>query len=170
MLNLIIEKVTIIETASVPVIKLIIDLQKLRDNQAYGENKIEEDMRFLKIDITFNDQQNDSIISDAFGFIQPLHMGIKCCNFIREKLTICSILQPITLVLKKFLALKNLNSPFLGGLNSYGLIILILSFINGEYRENYNTEGTQLQVSRTLKCFLYYFGKLFDPAHYMISD
>ena len=34
MLKSIIEKVTIIETASVPVIKLVIDLQKLRDKQA----------------------------------------------------------------------------------------------------------------------------------------
>jgi hypothetical protein len=39
-------------------------------------------------------------------------MGIKCCNFIKEQLQNYTILESITLVLKKFLAIRNLNSPF----------------------------------------------------------
>lgn len=41
---------------------------------------IEEDMRFLKIDITFDsDSHNDN------AEVLP-HMGIKCCNFIKERM------------------------------------------------------------------------------------
>lgn len=41
-------------------------------------------------------------------------MGLKCCGFIRQKLEEYPVLEPLALVLKKFLALRNLNSPFLG--------------------------------------------------------
>lgn len=70
-------------------------------------------MKLLKIDITFNDQANDGLSSSA----QPVHMGIKCCEFIKDKLLEYRELTPLTLLLKKFLALRDLNSPFLGMLN-----------------------------------------------------
>jgi len=36
-------------------------LQKIRDcEKGVGSEEIEEDMRYLKIDITFNEQENDS--------------------------------------------------------------------------------------------------------------
>ncbi len=75
----------------------------------------------------------------------------------------------MTLVLKKFLAVKNLNSPFLGGLNSYGLIILIIAFLNLDWAEIYTKEGA-LSAGRALKWFLYYYGKMFEPNHQMIND
>ena len=68
-------------------------------------------MRLLKVDITFNDQNiNTSETSNFDG----THMSIKCCHFIKERLSQYPLLESITLVLKKFLALRNLNSPFSG--------------------------------------------------------
>ena len=134
------ENVQIIETASVPVIKLvsqtikhfilpfkqIIDLKKIREmgnpsgSSKQQHNEIEEEMRLLKIDITYNDQYTNSQedlqfpLSQALLGGQMLHMGLKCCHFVKSKLDQLPVLECLTLVLKKFLATRNLNSPFLG--------------------------------------------------------
>ncbi len=75
---------------------------------------IEEDMKHLKIDITFSDQEEEAFFVAGIGFAQPVHMGIKCCDFIKQKLLEYPSLEPLTLILKKFLAIRDLNSPFLG--------------------------------------------------------
>jgi DNA polymerase sigma len=72
---------------------------------------------------------------------QPVHMGIKCCYFIKQKLIEYPQLEPLTFLLKKFLALRDLNAPFLGGLSSYGLILLIIAFINQDNYLTYDPEG-----------------------------
>jgi DNA polymerase sigma len=38
-------------------------------------------------------------------------------------------LKPIVLVLKKLLLAQNLNQPYLGGLNSYSLVIMTYAFL-----------------------------------------
>lgn len=133
------EDVKIIETASVPVIKLVIDLQKVREHEAKlntskSSSVIDEDMRLLKIDITFNDQQSEidlNFFAQGFQHLSPtIHMGIRCCQFVKKKLEEYQALESLTLVLKKFLALRNMNQPYQGGLNSYGLIILVVTFLN----------------------------------------
>ncbi|TNV74895.1 hypothetical protein FGO68_gene8183 [Halteria grandinella] len=171
------EDVKIIETASVPVIKLVIDLQKIREIEnrvASSTTQIDDDMRLLKIDITFNDLQSESLDLGFFaqGF-QPLastiHMGIRCCQFVKKKLEEYQILESLTLVLKKFLALRNMNQPYQGGLNSYGLIILIVTYLNLNLPDFYNKEG-QLSAARVLKHFLSYFGRHFDSNYYIINE
>ena len=89
---------------------------------------------------------------------QPIHMGIKCCHFITEKLQEYPALDQLVLVLKKFLALRNLNSPFLGGLNSYGLIILLVAFMN-LYLADFESQDEKISPARALKAFFYYFGR-----------
>lgn len=61
-----------------------------------------------------------------------VHLGIKCCQFIKNLLEKYPIIEPIILTFKKFLAIKDLNSPFLGGLSSYGLILLIVALLKTE--------------------------------------
>jgi DNA polymerase sigma len=172
------EDVKIIETASVPVIKLVIDLQKIRAAEFTAkQNPIEEDMRLLKIDITFDDSQNGGefdFFSQGFqnSFGPPptnIHMGIRCCQFVKKKLEEYSALESLTLVLKKFLALRNMNQPYQGGLNSYGLIILIVTFLNLQLADFYSKEGA-LSFARVLKGFLFYFGKQFDSNFNIISE
>lgn len=77
-------------------------------------------MRFLKVDITFNDSTNE-VIDSYNSYIPPqMHMGLMCCDFIKQKLAQYPYLESLTLVLKKFLAVRNLNSPFFG---TYQIII-----------------------------------------------
>lgn len=38
-------------------------------------------------------------------------------------------LKPLVLVLKHFLVTRNLDKPYLGGLSSYGVLLLVLRFL-----------------------------------------
>lgn len=78
-------------------------------------------------------------------------------------------LEPLVLVFKKFLALKDLNSPFLGGLSSYGLILLIISLINGNFQEHLTNSG-EPSLGRTFFHFLFFYGKIFQPNSLMITE
>jgi DNA polymerase sigma len=71
--------------------------------------------------------------------------------------------------MKKFLAVKDLNSPFLGGLSSYGLVLIIISFLNNDFPEMYETNG-EICVSRTLAHLLFFYGKVFDPSVHMVNE
>lgn len=77
----------------------------------------------IKIDVTFDGDTSDSHLP---------HMGIQCCDLIKRLLHQHPYIEPVILVLKKFLATRNLNSPYLGGLSSYGLIILMVAFLNSD--------------------------------------
>ena len=38
-------------------------------------------------------------------------------------------MEPLILILKQFLIQRNLNQTFTGGLSSYGLILMLISFL-----------------------------------------
>ena len=45
-------------------------------------------------------------------------------------------LESLIFVLKKFIYLSNLSAPYLGGISSYGLILMIVAFIEQEYKNH----------------------------------
>ena len=136
-------------------------------------------MKHLKIDITFSDQEEEAYFIAGVGFAQPVHLGIKCCEFIKQKLQEYPCLEPLTLILKKFLAVRDLNSPFLGnffnqltfigGLSSYGLILLILAYIDLDQPSMYNLDDS-VTVARIFTQFLFYYGKIFDYKLQIINE
>jgi len=78
---------------------------------------------------------------------------------------------PLVLVLKKFLAFIDLNTPFLGGLSSYGLILLLKALINTRTPylfEPYKSDN--ISLSRTFAHFLYYYGHIFDTYSLMVDE
>ena len=44
-------------------------------------------------------------------------------------------LESLIFVLKKFIYLSNLSAPYLGGISSYGLILMIVAYIQQEYKQ-----------------------------------
>lgn len=116
---------TLIETASVPVIKLEINLAKIqeRENQSKKSDSpidfIDEECRVLNIDITLDEPKKREKSSDESTLE---HLGLQCCKYIKQKLQEHPGMKTLALILKKFLSLKNLNKPFSGGLSSYSLI------------------------------------------------
>ena len=70
------------------------------------EVEIDLDMQELKIDITFETETRSC----------GLHMGIQCCNFIKEQIGRFpdGLIETQVLLIKKLIAIKDLNSPYRG--------------------------------------------------------
>ena len=58
----------------------------------------------------------------------PRHQGLECVNLVKILLKKYPPLKPITLVLKQLLNKSGLSDPYTGGLSSYGLVIMIVSY------------------------------------------
>lgn len=63
-------------------------------------------MRFLGIDITFEDSYNMYVNNDYYPRI---NLGIQCISYIQQLCMDFPDLKPIVLVLKKILQMNNLN-------------------------------------------------------------
>jgi non-canonical poly(A) RNA polymerase PAPD5/7 len=61
------------------------------------------------------------------------HNGLKCVELVKEYILDCWFIEPLILVLKQMLRVNGLNDPYHGGLSSYGLLLMIVAFI--QYRE-----------------------------------
>ena len=150
-----------IPTASIPVIKAIVDLQRLRDTEMkdikdkpesnqndfgqtqgsiseheeskYSSNEskksknapIAEHLVKLKIDITFDDNENQATSLSDLNFltrnqiyglnvVEKTHQGLASCNLIKSFVDQYKCLKEVAIILKKFLAVYNLNSPYQG--------------------------------------------------------
>jgi len=133
----------LIDKASVPVIKLVINLvklDKLRDeaDQIFAnENMEKEELKHytqLKIDLIFNDILRAKQVVDPFTGEMYTEEGDsqstqKCAEFIKKQISKHAFLKPLTIILKKYLALKCLNSPFQGTMSSYGLVLMLLALL-----------------------------------------
>ena len=107
-------------TASVPVIKLQIDIKdeilekeiKLK-NASYFE---EEDLSKIKIDLTFTENEEEFQHSN------------EVVTYINKSLEEYPLIKPILLLLKRYFKDMNMNKAYTGGLCSYSLFLLVLSF------------------------------------------
>lgn len=67
-----------------------------------------------KIDITYKDEN---------------HNGLDSVDLILKYLSIYPQLRPLVFVLKKFIYSTNIYDPYSGGLSSYGLILMIVAYL-----------------------------------------
>lgn len=97
--------------------------------------------------------------------------GLKNTKLIKHFLACYPLLRPLTIILKYFLKQCHMNDTWSGGISSYTLLILIISFLqmhtpsrgtSREYNEEYN-------LSMILKNFLKFYGYDFDYEHNVIS-
>ena len=65
-------------------------------------------------------------------FENETHNGLNTCVFVRQLVQRYPPLKPLTLVLKQFLVERGLNDPFVGGLSSYGLVLMIVAVLQGQ--------------------------------------
>ena len=88
-----------------------------------------------------------------------IHNGVKCVNLVKDYLVDCWFIEPLILVLKQMLKVNGLNDPYKGGLSSYGLLLMIVSFI--QFRKLCNVRNPhQINLGNTLLDFLHYIGNL----------
>jgi len=96
----------------------------------------------IKIDIT---QMTDS------------HNGLQCVSLVKQYLEENTLIEPLILVLKQMLKVWGFNDPYTGGLSSYALFLLIVSFLQAK---QISTELHQVNIGHVLLEFLKYYAEL----------
>ena len=188
------ENINPISTASVPVIKLILNIEKF----IFNEKELEKDfIKFqqlpifknylfdkkeliqIKIDITFIINKFNINNIETFHKIQNDINSINntsqindneksSLSFIKKQLEEFPEIKPILKLLKRYFYIKKMNSSFEGGLSSYNLFLLILSF--AKYQKIYNLNPyKKINLGFFLVQFLEFFGKIFDFQNYLID-
>ena len=105
-------------------------------------------------------------ISLDISMENPEHHGEECVNYIKQKIKEYEVLTPLTFALKTILQKAFLNDPYKGGLSSYGVILLIIHFLDFQQKK-----GTDISINNLGKLFydiLYYYGFEYDIANPII--
>lgn len=196
------EEVTPIVSASVPVIKLTVDLSQMlnRNDYLFLMNNLSSYMfptkEFLKIkiDISFNkyvpgipssynrlsfkmgskgdlSEEEHYLTDKEKEFPKPVKIISKSntptVDFVRSALMKHKEIKPLILILKRILQVCGLNNPFKGGLSSYSLFLMILTFLS-VYSKKELSEQSIIRESNLpfLGCilieFFEFYGNLFD--------
>ena len=127
---------------------------------------------------TFLDRATIPIIklvsNDIFNFHVDIsvssdnHFGLKTVTLVKEYLKTYKVLKPIILALKTLLKNGSLNDPYKGGLSSYGLILMVVSFIQSEIDNNKYIEDSPTILGETFFNVLGHYGIFFDYNNYVI--
>jgi non-canonical poly(A) RNA polymerase PAPD5/7 len=118
----------------------------------------------IKIHATdeYNNMQMDISLQDG------KHYGIKCVDLVKRFMTEYEALEPLLFVLKNLLKNANLNDPYTGGLSSYGLILMVVSYLQSQIESNKSIKITDGNLGRLFMEFLCYYGIIFDHTKYVI--
>ena len=60
---------------------------------------------------------------------EETHFGLKCVELVKQYMNQYESLKPLVLSIKNILKRANLNDPYKGGISSYGLILMIVTFL-----------------------------------------
>ena len=116
-----------IYTASVPVLKINCNLQKIIPSQKIKEIKnnyglnIEEEILQLNFDFTFTEVNN---LNEAI-----MIPCIEIISYIKKIMSNYKEIKPLILLLKRYMKINKLNSSYTGGLSSYSLFLLVYAFV-----------------------------------------
>ena len=112
------ESINPILTASVPVIKLQIDIKdetkdlKLKQTSYFDE----DDLNKIKIDLTFTESEKE------------FQNSKNTVAYIKNSISEYPQIKPMLQILKRYFKLMGMNKSYTGGLCSYSLFLLVLSF------------------------------------------
>ena len=94
------------------------------------------------------------------------HNGLKCVNLINSYLKEYTVLKPITIALRAILHSANLHLPDKGGLSAYGLILMVVSYIQSQ--KDFFTKNESYLCGKIFYGFLKHYGIMFDFNKYLI--
>lgn len=138
---------------------------KLTKKSWVKEHKFIDKTKVPIIKLVSNDQYNFHI---DISVETEKHFGLKCVELVKGFLSTYPILQPIVLALKTILYNGKLNDPYSGGLSSYGLILMAVSFIQSQI-DNKKLEESETCLGETFIKFLGHYGITFDFSKYIIA-
>ena len=195
------DEITPIETASVPVIKLILSKEKFIKGKTELENSYKQfkelslfkhylfdikELTKIKIDVTFllskdnlnnnntkedinkikNENNNsENTINNLHDHDKLIESEISSVAFVKEQITKYPEIKFILRVLKRYFYYKKMNTAFLGGLSSYNLFLLLLSYAKFLDISQNSEKGN---LGYFLFHFLYFF-KIFDFKQYIVN-
>lgn len=116
---------------------------KVLDKASVPIVKFTERLSDVKVDVSFN-----------------MSNGVKSAELIKKFKLRYPVLYSLVLVLKQFLLQRDLNEVFTGGISSYSLILMTISFLQLHPRQSALTPGANLGI--LLIEFLELYGKKFN--------
>ncbi|RXM34617.1 Non-canonical poly(A) RNA polymerase PAPD5 [Acipenser ruthenus] len=102
---------------------------KVLDKATVPIIKLTDSYTEVKVDISFNVQN-----------------GVKAAQLIKEFKEKYPVLPYLVLVLKQFLLQRDLNEVFTGGIGSYSLFLMVVSFLQLHYREDASSPNANIGV------------------------
>ena len=96
------------------------------------------------------------------------HFGLQCVDLVKNFISQYESLKPLVLALKNILKQANLNDPYKGGISSYGLILMIVSFLQTQKRSGLDISVSQNNLGKLFFDCVNYYGLQFDPAKFII--
>jgi DNA polymerase sigma len=97
------------------------------------------------------------------------HFGLKCVELVKLFLDTYETLEPLIIGLKNLLKCAALNDPYKGGLSSYGLILLVVYYLQLLEDEGRVNPKDKNNVGQILLEFLFYYGARFEPTKTIIE-
>jgi len=85
-------------------------------------------------------------------------------------------LKPLAIVLKKYLALKNLNSPFQGTMSSYSIVLMIITLLKDMSKtiplleQQNDPQHFAQNLGRAFNHFLAVYGEYFQTQYICIDE
>ena len=95
--------------------------------------------------IKFTDSKTEVKVDISFN----IESGIQSCQLIKSYLSQYPLLAKLVLIIKQFLYQRNLNEVNTGGINSYCLMLLVVSFLQHHPRIRADSEDSNLGVLLT---------------------
>ena len=138
--------------------KIKIDVTFILPKDNLNNNNIKEEINNINNNIENN-------INDIHDHNKSIESELSSVSYVKEQIVKYPEVKFILRVLKRYFYYKKMNTAFLGGLSSYNLFLLLLSYAKF-LKLSPNSENTNLGYF--LFHFLYFF-KVFDFKQYIIN-
>ena len=90
------------------------------------------------------------------------HFGLRCVDLVKQLLNKYESLKPLVLALKNILKRGNLNDPYKGGISSYGLILMIVYFLQQQSYMGIDINLNENNIGKLFFEFLQFYAIEFD--------
>ena len=96
------------------------------------------------------------------------HFGLRCVDLVRQFMNKYESLKPLALALKNILKQANLNDPYKGGLSSYGLILMIVYFLQQQANAGIDISLSENNLGQLFFDFINFYGTQFQYSKSII--
>jgi non-canonical poly(A) RNA polymerase PAPD5/7 len=99
------------------------------------------------------------------------HFGLKCVELVKKLLDEYKSLKPMALAIKNILKRANLNDPYKGGISSYGIILMIVFFLQKQKLsgEDISPGENNCNLGKLFFDFLKYYAIFFESNKIIIN-